>query len=205
MERLILRSLTIKSLFGAFFCIFLSSNSIAQIANFIKPDGIVLQHAGSIGFMSAGVQYHLFKQRGNLEFLYGYVPKSKGGDLNILSMKFVYKPFKIKYKDLAVIYPFNPGAFVSYQLRKGATVAWTDDPYEEQYYWWSTVFRPHLSFSAEIKLNALKIMPGTTIQNIGIYSEFNFNELSLASWYKNPKTKEFRDILKLGLGARIYF
>jgi hypothetical protein len=67
--------------------LFVSLFFVSQLANaqkFLVPDEAILQYAGSIGYLSVGGGYKLFKnERGNLDFLYGYVPASAGGRLHI--------------------------------------------------------------------------------------------------------------------------
>ncbi len=82
-----------------FVCILLfnAGKARAQIPEILIPKDMVVQHAGSIGFMSVGIGYPVFKnKRGSLDFNYGYVPESRGGTLHILSGKFAYRPWKLK-------------------------------------------------------------------------------------------------------------
>ena len=43
-----------------------------------KPDYTKLQYAGNIGFMSIGAGYNWWKNIAQTDFIYGYVPESKG-------------------------------------------------------------------------------------------------------------------------------
>jgi hypothetical protein len=92
----------------------LSGNVMGQDRHPLIPDGVVLQHAGSIGFMSIGATYEVFQnKRGNIDALYGFVPKNKGGPLHIVTAKFAYRPIGMKISDQVTVYPLNPGAFFS--------------------------------------------------------------------------------------------
>ncbi len=178
----------------------------AQFPKVLIPKEVVLQHGGSIGFLSAGVGYPLFKnERGSLDLNYGFVPEKRGGPLRILSAKFAYRPFEVKIADGIKLYPANPGFFVSYHIGKQFDFYWDKDTYEDGYYWWSTALRPHLSLSTELKFDALKILKTSHIKGISVYSEFNTNELYMASYYKNTGTISLLEIFKLGLGLRVQF
>jgi hypothetical protein len=207
MENLSMKISHIKSLIYTLSCIFVFNvNKIhAQFPKFLVPKDIVIQHAGSIGFMSAGIGYPVFKnKRGSLDFNYGYVPEKRGGTLHILSGKFAYRPWKFKIKEGINFYPVNPGVFVTYHFGKQFDFYWDKDTYEEGYYWWSTALRPHISISTELELDALKIFKTSKIKGIRLYSEVNTNELYLASYYKNAGTVSLADIFKLGIGLRIH-
>jgi hypothetical protein len=151
------------------------------------------------------VSYDLFKgQRGNLDLTFGYVPEKKGGPLNILSGKFSYKPIKIQVKDIVVIYPVNPGTFVSYTPGENFE-KWSKTQYPKGYYWWSKSTRVHLSLSTEAKFNGEKVFSGSGIKAIGIYSELNTNDLYTVSWFKNRDSMSLLDIVRVGYGVRVYF
>jgi len=174
----------------------------AQFLKSLIPDEAVAQHGGSIGYASAGFGYNFFKEdKGSLDFTYGYVPESKGGKLHIFAGKFSYKPIKIKVKDWANIYPLNPGVFISYHPAK-QFAKWNKYQYPRGYYWWSKSIRYHASLSTEAKI---KMAPNSKIEAIGIYSEFNTNDLYLVSWYKNQDSMPFWEIVKIGYGVRVYF
>ena len=176
----------------------------SQVPEFLVPKDVVIQHAGSVGFMSVGFGYPVFKNnRGSLDFNYGYVPESRGGTLHILSGKFAYRPWKIKITDGVLLYPANPGVFVTYHFGKQFDFYWDKDTYEDGYYWWSTALRPHISISTEVELDALKILKTSKIKNVRLYSEFNTNELYLVSYFKNVGAVPLMHIFKLGIGLRL--
>lgn len=177
----------------------------AQVPEFLIPKDVTLQHAGSIGFMSVGFGYPVFKnQRGHLDFNYGFVPEKRGGALHVLSMKFNYRPWEIDIRDGIKLYPVNPGAFVTYHLGPQFDLYWDKDTYEEGYYWWSTALRPHLSLSTEVQLDAKKLFKTDKIKGLSVYSEFNTNELYMVSYFQNVGALSITDIFKLGIGLRIH-
>lgn len=205
MENLSSKTLHTKIPFYSLLCVlFTAGGTQAQVPEFLVPKDIVIQHAGSIGFMSVGIGYPVFKnKRGSLDFNYGYVPESRGGTLHILSGKFAYRPWKLKITDGIELYPANPGVFVTYHFGKQFDFHWDKDTYEDGYYWWSTALRPHISISTEVELDALKIFKTSKIKGVSLYSEFNTNELYLASYFKNVRAVPLTDIFKLGIGLRV--
>lgn len=191
------------------FAICLMSRTSAVMAQFpqgLIPKSALSQYAGSIGFFSAGVGYELFKnERGSLDFMYGFVPKNRGGRLHIATVKFAYRPFEVRLNDWAKLYPVNPGAFLSYHFGPRFDFQWDKDTYEKGYYWWSTALRPHISLGTEVKIDTRKVAPALKIKSLSVYSEFNTNELYLVSYYQNAGTLSVTDIFKLGFGLRVAF
>ena len=189
------------------FCVIFFSGIDAR-CQFIKkfiPDGAVAQYGGSIGFISGGISYDLFKnKRGSLDLSYGHVPENKGGPLDVFAAKFAYRAFKIKVKDIAMIYPASPGTFISYHPGDKFE-HWNSGQFSKGYYWWSRSTRVHLSLSTELKLSGKKLFGEKGIEAIGIYSELNTNELYAVSWFKNRDTMSFMDIVRVGYGVRAYF
>ncbi len=195
-----------KALCLALLSMFLGTQLKAQKLNFLVPDAAVVQFAGSIGYLSAGIGYDLFKnKRGNLDFSYGFVPKSKGGELNIVTAKFNYRPFEIKVKDWGKIYPLNPGFFATYTFQRDMSFIFNRTRYAKDYYYWSEALRPHLSFSNEVELNAVKLLPGLGVKAISVYTEFNTNDYYLINYLQNTSTLSLPDVFQLGIGMRVKF
>lgn len=186
------------------FCFVLLYNSgKAQKFSGLIPQYAIIQHAGSIGYVSLGAGYELFRDKsGNLELLYGMVPKSKGGSLHILSAKFAYRPFEIKVNKNIKFYPANPGLFFSYHLGRQFDLAFDQEQYGKSYYGWSTAVRGHFSLSNEVKINT-----GKKLKSLSLYTEFNVNDLYLASiFYRNNREwLSPSDIIKLGIGVKVGF
>jgi len=209
MVNLTTRTLNIKYLLAALFTGLLLAQANTAAAQFHKeliPSSALTQYAGSIGLMSVGAGYELFKNdRGSLDFMYGYVPRNRGGRLHITTVKFAYRPFEVKLNDWAKLYPLNPGAFISYHFGPKFDFQWDKDTYEDGYYWWSTALRPHISVGTEVKIDTRKVAPSLNIKSLSVYSEFNTNELYLVSYYQNAGTLSVTDIFKLGFGIRVAF
>ena len=184
----------------------LSLSFSAKAQRFLIPDDAIVQYAGSIGYVSIGAGYELFSnKRGNIDVNYGYVPKSKGGELHMFTAKFAYKPFVIKIKDWATIYPFNPGVFVTYTVNNALSFNFPTDNYPKGYYYWSEAARPHLSFSNEFQLTKSRMLEKTGLKALSIYSEFNTNDYYLVNYFQNTSSLSVTDIFKLGIGVRAKF
>jgi hypothetical protein len=178
----------------------------AQKRHFLVPDAVLIQHAGSIGYFSTGLGYDLFKnKKANLDLLYGYVPEARGGRLDIVTAKVAYRPMAIKIKGIGMIYPANPGVFLSYTLGENLSFSFDSDQYGKGYYGWSESLRSHLSLTNEIELNSSKFLGTGKIKSIVLYSEYNTSDLYIVSWATNRSALSFFEIFKLGLGARVKF
>lgn len=178
----------------------------ANAQHILVPDEIILQHAGSIGYVSVGAGYRLFKnERGNLDLLYGYVPASKGGELHIVTAKFAYKPFVIEVNKLGKIYPFNPGFFLTYTAHPDLQLKFSRDNWPKGYYYWSEAIRPHLSFSNELEITDAKFIKAAGLKSLSVYSEFNTNEWYLVNYFQNVPEVSIKNVFKLGIGVRLRF
>ncbi|NRF37844.1 hypothetical protein HQN83_03905 [Pedobacter sp. LMG 31643] len=183
-----------------------STKISAQNFKFLIPDEAIVQYAGSIGYFSGGVGYELFgNKRGNLDLLYGFVPGSKGGVLNIATAKFGYRPWSIKVKDWGKFYPFNPAIFATYTFHKDLSFKFPSGQYAHDYYYWSEALRPHLAFSSEIELDAKKLLKNIGIRAIGLYIEANTNDFYLINYFQNTSALTVTDIFQLGIGMRVKF
>jgi hypothetical protein len=168
----------------------------------IIPDQAIVQYAGSIGYLSAGIGYNFFKEKSSLSFHYGYVPKNKGGELNIAALKFDYKPFSIRLGDQLVFHPINPVAFVSYTFGQQFGFEFDSEVYADGYYFWSPALREHLGVTSELKI----LGDGSTkIRSVSLYAEANTNDLYAINWYHDRKGIAFTDIFRLGFGIKMNF
>jgi hypothetical protein len=181
-----------------------TSELLAQ--KFLMPKTAMIQHAGSIGYNAFGIGYNLFRNNnGSLDLSWGYVPKSKGGRQDIFAGKFAYRPINMTIKNFGTWSVINPGAFVTYHPGGKFHTTLNKKQYPAGYYWWSSAVRFHLSGSTELKINTRKQLARSGIDQIGVYAEFNTNELYAVSWFKNREHLPIHDIFKLGFGIKAYF
>lgn len=167
---------------------FIGTTTFAQnkFLTALQPDEVELQHAGSIGYISVGIGYDFFNEKTALSLHYGFVPESKGGDLNILTTKFQYKPFTINLKkNKLLLKPINPVAFASYTLGRNFDKKFDPNQYPNGYYFWSTAIKIHLGVSAELKILGDQ---NSTIKAVSVYVESNTNDLYAISWFENRTT-----------------
>lgn len=184
----------------------ISAQVSAQKLRFLIPDGALVQHAGSIGYLSGGVNYSLFKNnRGSFDLIYGYVPKSKGGNLSTINTKFAYRPFEIKINEWLIIHPINPGAFFSYTLNKDFDLTWDRDQYPKWYYYWSEALHFHISIGSEIKFNTNELMVSKKVKALTLYYEVNTNDMYLINYFQSSKALSLTDIFKAGVGIKASF
>src|SRR5688572_836623 len=85
------------------------TSGFGQRKNWALPDFGVVQYAGSIGVISVGAGYDVFKSRARFSTHYGAVPKPMGGPLNVLALKFLYEPLKIDVDNQTYIHPIDFG------------------------------------------------------------------------------------------------
>ncbi|WP_316821822.1 hypothetical protein [Pedobacter gandavensis] len=183
-----------------------SGKAFAQKLNFLVPDNAIVQFAGSIGYFSVGAGYDLFKnKKGILDFNYGYVPASKGGELHVFTTKFAYKVYELKLKDWGKFYPFNPGFFISYTSHPKLSMRFNENLFPDNYYYWSEAFRPHISIGNELEINTKKIWKDSGLKAISLYSEINTNDYYLVNYIQNTSALTLADIFQLGIGLRVKF
>lgn len=174
--------------------------------HFLVPETAMIQRAGSIGYNSFGIGYTFFrKDKGSLDLTWGYVPISKGGRQDIFAAKFAFKPWNIRLGNIATFSPLNPGMFVTHHPGGKFHTTFNKDQYPDNYYWWSSAVRIHLSVSTEVRFNTPERLSKSGIEQVGLYSEFNTNELYATSWFINRNHLAISDILKLGFGIKAYF
>lgn len=187
-----------------FFSIILASTlSFAQskLGKALAPDFVNMQYGGSIGYFSTGIGYFFFNEKTTASLNYGYVPKSEGGPINILTTKFDYKPFNINLMKGVKWKPINPVFFVSYTLGRDFDKKFDPDQYPEGYYWWSTALKAHLGLSTEIKIFG---DGKSAIKAVSLYAETNTNDLYAVSWFENRTTTPFTKIFFWGYGVRLH-
>ncbi|MNK00480.1 hypothetical protein D3C87_182650 [compost metagenome] len=172
-----------------------------KIIKALTPDFINMQYGGSIGYASGGIGYFFFNEKTTASVNYGFVPKSKGGPINILSTKFDYKPFNIKLNKDLIWQPINPVVFMSYTLGRNFDKKFDPNQYPEGYYWWSTALKGHLGFSTELKILG---SDKSAIKAVSIYAETNTNDLYAVSWFENRTTTPITRIFFMGYGVRLH-
>lgn len=167
----------------------------------LRPDFVTTQYAGSIGFVSVGAGYNIFKDKARASLQYGYVPHSKGGVLNILSAKMLFRTGTISLSRRTTFEPFAGGVMASYHFGKEFRSRWPGQRYPDGYYWWRTSLKVHLNAQTSLtyKLNSERL------ESVSVFVDLNVNELYLVSYVPNMRSLSIADIVKIGYGMRLNF
>jgi hypothetical protein len=168
----------------------------------IAPDFAVVQYAGSIGYISAGLGYDLFQNRGRASVHFGSVPRSEGGPLNIMALKVIGEPWTIAVTERTTINPLDVGLMVSYHMGDDFKTNVPDLLAKRNYYWWHTNLRVHLITETSV---TVKMDRGRFFRKITGYIELNSNDLYMVSYASNASTLKLYELVKAGVGVRLNF
>jgi hypothetical protein len=168
----------------------------------LVPDFGVVQYAGSIGYVSAGFGYDILKSKARFSTHFGIVPENLGGTLGIISAKLYFKPATITIRNRLRMNPFDIGIMGSYTYGRNLEARWPEGVYPKGYYWWNPALRAHLGMESSLTYEFKK---DHCLHSISGYVEFNTNELYFVSFIQNIHTVSFWDIVKIGIGGRVYF
>ncbi len=183
----------------------LAHGSQTESPSWYIPHHCKLQFAGSIGFLSAGIGYDLFKEKAEIDLFGGYVPVSMGGiAVTSLTLKMNGKFFTFHPWPEISVTPLIIGAFMNYTLGDKFYLFWPSR-YPKGYFWWISALR----FGPEIGLLLNKKMHITSfpqIKSLGCYFEISTNDRYLASFYYNPSYLSIiHDLMSAGLGVKVSF
>ncbi len=174
----------------------------AQHINQLIPDFATLQYAGSIGYLSAGAGYDVFESKARFSTHFGVVPVRTGGQLNVVSIKFFYKPITLTVWNRVRMNPIDIGIMASYHYGNKFETHGLEGEYPKGYYWWHPAFRTHLAIENSVTYEFKK---GHRFTSITGYIEFNTNELYFISFIRNMRIVSLWDVIKIGTGARLTF
>jgi hypothetical protein len=182
--------------------LFIAFQGYSQRSNWAVPDFATVQYAGSIGYFSAGAGYNVFKSKARFSTHFGFVPENRGGQLNIVSLKFFYKPTTLTIWNRVRLNPIDVGVMGSYHYGDKFETRWPEGVHPKGYYWWHPALRAHLGMESSVTYEFRK---GHSLTSATGYIEFNTNELYFISFIQNIKTVSFWDIVKIGTGIRVHF
>lgn len=182
--------------------LFLSSfvSGQTRLQKAFPHQGVSLQFAGSVGFLSVGYFHRTPKDKLELAAIYGYTPKVFGGPLHSTSLKLSFSPFHLKVGEHFSLEPIQVGAFVAKNFGKNLYLLWPEK-YPKHYYWWSNSIREH----AFASIQATYHLKDKSIKDISAYFEANTNDLYVYSYFPNTETMSFYDIVFFGVGAKMTF
>jgi hypothetical protein len=157
----------------------------------ILPDHAVIQYAGNIGFLSAGIGYESKNRKFNGEVLYGYLPESIGGiQIHSVTGKISWLPLNRLYNDFSVDY-IIAGLYLNYVFGN-QYFAFSPSYYPFHYYDFPTALSAGISIGQQVNKGRLSF-----------YYELGTTDKELVSYLGNVRSVEFSDILSLGIGLRI--
>jgi hypothetical protein len=166
------------------------------------PDFVVGQYAGSIGFISLGAGYDIFKNNLRVDLLLGYVPGFTGSKpLETFTLKLTGSAGKRKLNSKVLVHPLNFGTYFSYTFGREYS---TDLPswYPKGYYWWSEAIRVNMFLGSSVEINTDRLRTGSRLSP---YFEIGTNEIKLISYAQNTGSLSFWNILHAGIGVRYIF
>ena len=169
------------------------------------PTNVRLQYGGNIGMLSFGPSWSFLKNRVDLEYSIGFVPKFDAKQpIYITAIKFIYTPPKLDFKILkAIIKPLSVGLAFSYTFGNRFNKYQDHNKYPKGYYWWNTSIRFGLLYQAEVyfKINDKKI------KGLSFYLEASFWDLDIYSYSANSNYSHLSllNITTLGVGTKIFF
>ncbi|MES2780797.1 MAG: hypothetical protein V4651_12965 [Bacteroidota bacterium] len=179
---------------------FMYSCSFVSAQSRFLPNQLTVQHGGGIGWLSVGVGYKNRTDKFNIALLYGYVPPSEGGQLDIFTLKAGYNPFSIKTVKGIVWKPLNPVAFLSYTTNEHFYTSWPGSRYPDDYYWWSSAFRMHVGLQSSLVFN---LPAKACARSATMYIEMSTNDLYISSYLSNRKYLSLYDISVLSAGVKL--
>lgn len=165
------------------------------------PDFVTMQYAGSIGFLSLGAGYEVFGDKAMVSLQYGYVPETKGGQLNIISGRLLFKTGTVRVSPRTSFAPLSAGMIISYHFGSEFRSRWPGHRYPDGYYWWRTSMRFHLNTQTSFTYR----LKSDRVQSVTGFVDLNVNELYLVSYVKNARSLSITDIVKVGYGVRLNF
>jgi len=166
------------------------------------PDFFVTQYAGSIGFVSGGLGYNIFKSKGMVSIHFGTVPKNLGGPLSIFTAKLFYNFWEVELSKRMTFRPVDVGLMVSYHTGDDFKSNVPDLFTSKNYYWWYTSMRWHLATETSLSVH---LSPNRFFKKFTTYIELNSNDLYILSYITNASSLNLTRLIRAGLGARFNF
>lgn len=189
-----------RKLIATCVCALLIFGGKAQDSLRWMPDQFGIQLAGSTGQVALSADYKIIREKCRAGVSLGFVGASLGGPMGVAAARFQYLPFQLEIGDKLSIVPVAPQFFLSYAVADDYRLLWPRDRYPPFYYWWSEALRIHLGLRSYINLK-VGAAEGGKQRVISIYTDFNTNDLYLASWYPNRDAISMGDIVRLGIGV----
>lgn len=166
------------------------------------PKQIILQYAGNMGVISAGVGWNYGKHKQwETQFFLGYLDEfdSRRPKMTV-TLKQNYIPWRVNLGKDWMLEPLECGVYFNSILGEEF---WNKQPkkYPKSYYWFSTKIRPNIFIGQRIT----KKIPHEKrhfIKSCTFFYELSSPEIYLMEWYNNSYLK-LTDVFSLSLGVKI--
>ncbi len=171
--------------------------------HWLVPDHAKFQFAGNIGFLSGGFGYRYSNDKAELDFIYGYVPKTFGGPLHSATLKNTWIPFRSIEAGKGFTFDwFTVGIPVTYTFGDQFFFLAPKDQYPARYYDYSSALRLGLFVGGRADY---KIPNAGYFNSVGVYYELGTYDLLLHNYIFNFGTTRFVDIFNLAIGVKVGF
>jgi hypothetical protein len=157
------------------------------------------QFAGSVGLFSVNAMLHNRSERLGIGVGAGHVPHDQGGPINTFTLRGMYTPWSVGFRERWRWEPIQTGLFIAYSTGVDLEATWPSY-LEKGYYWWSPNFRQHLFMRSQLSYR----MKERTVQRVAAYFEINTNDLYVYSWWPNRRSLSLYDIVFFGAGVQVY-
>lgn len=178
-----------------------SSRHFRHFWHVLTPRRIVVQYAGGIGFMSAGLGWYYGKNKAwETDVLLGFVPRYTTGRAKAtFTIKETYSPFKLPVFRNAYYQPLACGLYLNTVF---GHEFWQTEPtrYPDKYYGFSTAIRAGVFLGQRIRLN-IPDKRRRWFKEMMFYYEANTCDLHIASWVTN-KNISLWDIVNFSCGLK---
>lgn len=166
------------------------------------PKQLILQYAGNMGVMSAGVGWNYGKHnQWETQFMLGYLNRygTRRPKMTV-TLKQNFIPWRVTLHNNWMLEPFECGVYFNSILGEEF---WNKQPkkYPKKYYWFSTKIRPNLFIGQRIT----KKIPHDKrhfIKSCTFFYELSSPEIYLMEWYNNSYLK-LSDVFSLSLGVKV--
>ena len=167
----------------------------------LLPTQLVVQNAGNMGWLSAGVGWSYGRSRQwETHLLVGFVPKYKSGSAKpTFTIKENFMPWRIMLNQRMMLEPLSCGLYVN---TIGGGQFWSHLPsrYPNNYYLYSTRFRINVFMGERVTWTFGKGRKGP--RSITAFYELSTCDLYLLDFFGNRSVKA-KDIVGLSLGVKL--
>lgn len=155
----------------------------------VMPDNVKVQHAGNIGFISAGIGYVSKNEKWKGDLMYGFVPAKYADDpINSITLKAKFAPINRAYENDIEVNWLHTGMFLNYSFGEQYFLG-LPDYYDKGYYYFPTSLQLGLFAGSEIRY-----------KKIGAYYEVGTTEKHLINYVKNTKSLNFNNLWNFSIG-----